>query len=78
MTKPKKQTSQNYQPPQKIIERYAQILVNFALNSGTGIKKGEVVRLVVPDVAKPSGQRADETPSSKQEAIPCCASCQPK
>jgi len=28
-------------------------LVNFALNSGKGVKKGEVVRLVVSEVAKP-------------------------
>lgn len=42
-----------YLPPQKIIDRYADVLVNFALNSGKGVKKGEVVRIVVPDVAKP-------------------------
>lgn len=40
-------------PPEKIIERYAQVLVNFALNSGAGVKPGEVVMLAVPDVAKP-------------------------
>jgi aminopeptidase len=38
---------------QKILKKYADVLVNFALNSGKGVKKGEVVRIVVPDVAKP-------------------------
>ncbi|MBU0974340.1 aminopeptidase [Patescibacteria group bacterium] len=42
-----------YKPTQIILERYANVLVNFALNSGTGIKKGEVVEINVPDVAKP-------------------------
>ncbi|OGJ37357.1 MAG: thermophilic metalloprotease (M29) superfamily [Candidatus Pacebacteria bacterium RIFOXYB1_FULL_39_46] len=44
-----------YQPSTKILARYATVLVNFALNSGRGIKKDEVVRLVVPDVAKSLG-----------------------
>ncbi|MFZ5377001.1 MAG: aminopeptidase [Patescibacteria group bacterium] len=43
----------NYVPDQKILERYAEVLVNYALNSGKGIKKDEVVQCVVPDVAKP-------------------------
>jgi aminopeptidase len=38
---------------QEILRKYADVLVNFALNSGEGVKKGEVVRIVVPDVAKP-------------------------
>ena len=42
-----------YQPNQKILERYADVLVNFALNSGKGIKKGEVVHLVCYEAAKP-------------------------
>ncbi len=42
-----------YQPSQKILRKYAEVLINFALNSGKGIKPGEVIRLVVPDVAKP-------------------------
>ncbi len=42
-----------YTPPQKILEKYADLLVNFALNSGKGVKKGEVVMVVVDDVAKP-------------------------
>lgn len=43
----------DYQPSQKILRKYAEVLINFALNSGKGIKPGEVIRLVVPDVAKP-------------------------
>ena len=43
----------DYTPSQKIIDNYAQVLVNFALNSGSGVKKGEVVECFVPDVAKP-------------------------
>lgn len=41
-----------YQPPQEILHKYAQVLVNYALNSGAGVKPGEVVDCVVPDVAK--------------------------
>ncbi len=43
----------NYQPPKKILAKYADVLVNFALNSGKGIKEGDVVECTVPDVAKP-------------------------
>ncbi|PIO07846.1 aminopeptidase [Candidatus Pacearchaeota archaeon CG10_big_fil_rev_8_21_14_0_10_34_12] len=42
-----------YTPSQEILEKYAEVLVNFALNDGKGIKKGEVVRLIVPEIAKP-------------------------
>jgi len=42
-----------YQPPQKILERYADVFVNFALNSGKGVKKGEVVHLICYEAAKP-------------------------
>ncbi len=42
-----------YTPPKKILERYANVLVNFALNSGKGIKKGEVVHLIAYEIAKP-------------------------
>jgi len=41
-----------YQLPQKILEKYADVLVNFALNNGKGIKKNEVVFLQVPECAK--------------------------
>jgi aminopeptidase len=42
-----------YTPSQEILNKYAQVLVNFALNSGAGVKPGEVVECAVPDVAKP-------------------------
>ena len=42
-----------YIPPQKILDRYADVLVNFALNGGKGVKKGEVVRLTGGEVTKP-------------------------
>ena len=40
-------------PNQKILTKYADLLVNFALNSGGGVKPGEVVYCVVPELAKP-------------------------
>lgn len=40
-------------PSKTILERYADVLVNFALNGGKGIKKGEVVHLVCYEAAKP-------------------------
>lgn len=43
----------SYRPPEKILEKYARVLVNFALNNGQGIKKGEVVFLQVSEAAKP-------------------------
>ncbi len=42
-----------YIPPQEILERYASVLVNFALGGGEGVKPGEVVRIVAPESAKP-------------------------
>jgi len=42
-----------YQPSDKILESYADVLVNFALNNGKGIEPGDVVYLQVPEVAKP-------------------------
>ncbi len=42
-----------YHPAKKILDKYAQVLINFALNSGKGVKKGEVVLLQVPENAKP-------------------------
>ena len=43
----------DYKPSPEILQKYAQVLVNFALNSGNGVKKGEVVRLIVNECAKP-------------------------
>jgi aminopeptidase len=42
-----------YHPTQKVLEKYAKVLVNFALNDYKGIKKGEVVRITCPEAAKP-------------------------
>jgi len=42
-----------YCPSKKILDKYADVLVNFALNSGKGVKPGEVVFLQVPESAKP-------------------------
>lgn len=42
-----------YCPSKRILENYANVLVNFALGSGNGIKKGDVVQLIVQEVAKP-------------------------
>lgn len=47
-----KQTS-IYTPSQKILENYANVLVWFALGGGKGIKRGDVVRIVCPEAAKP-------------------------
>jgi len=42
-----------YTPSAEILKKYADVLVKFALNSGKGVKKGEVVQVVIDDVAKP-------------------------
>ncbi|MCA9369861.1 MAG: aminopeptidase [Pseudomonadales bacterium] len=42
-----------YAPDTKTLTAYAHVLVNYALNSGAGVKAGEVVYCGVPDVAKP-------------------------
>lgn len=43
----------DYRPSQKILEKYADVLVNFALGSGKGIKKGETVVIHAPEYSKP-------------------------
>lgn len=42
-----------YTPSPEILRKYADVLINFALNSGKGIKKGDVVRLSASESAKP-------------------------
>lgn len=42
-----------YKPSQKILKKYADVLIKYALGSGTGIKPGEVIFLQVPESAKP-------------------------
>lgn len=43
----------SYEPSSELLDNYANVLINFALNSGDGVKPGEVVQLRVPEVAKP-------------------------
>jgi len=42
-----------YTPAAEILERYASVLVDFALGGGRGVRPGEVVRVVAPESAKP-------------------------
>ncbi len=42
-----------YTPSQKILEKYANVLINFALGSGKGIKHGDVVWIYSQEYAKP-------------------------
>ncbi len=41
------------QPSDAVLGKYADLLIKFALNGGHGARKGEVVQINVPDVAKP-------------------------
>jgi aminopeptidase len=43
----------SYVPPPEILERYADVMVNFALGGGEGIRAGDVVRVVAHESAKP-------------------------
>ena len=43
----------SYTPSEKILKRYAEVMVNFALGMGKGIKQGDVVRLSANESAKP-------------------------
>ena len=43
----------SYTPSEKILRKYANVMVNFALNRGRGIKKGDVVRVSSSESAKP-------------------------
>lgn len=42
-----------YTPPKKILEKYAELLVNFALGGKKGIKKGDVVYIQAHEIARP-------------------------
>ena len=42
-----------YTPPQKTLEKYADVLVNFALGDDEGIDPGDTVNVVVNEYAKP-------------------------
>jgi aminopeptidase len=43
----------SFTPDQKILERYADVLVNFALGGGEGARPGEVVLVAASEAAKP-------------------------
>ena len=42
-----------YTPPQEMLERYASVLVDYALGGGRGVQPGEVVRVTAPESARP-------------------------
>ena len=42
-----------YTPSKKILEKYADVMVNYALNGGKGLKRGEVVNLTGSEANKP-------------------------
>jgi aminopeptidase len=42
-----------FTPSQQVLERYADVLINFALGGGAGIKPGDVVRIAAHESAKP-------------------------
>src|SRR3954465_11060359 len=43
----------SYTPSPEILKKYADVMVNFALNMGKGLKKGDVVRLSGNESCKP-------------------------
>ena len=45
-------SSKPYLPSDTILKKYADVLVNFALGGGKGIKKGDVVRVSCSESAK--------------------------
>ncbi len=45
--------STDYQPSDKVLEKYADVIVNFALGGGKGIKRGDTVYLIAPEYSKP-------------------------
>ncbi len=42
-----------YQPSTHILEKYAQLMIEFALGNGKGIQKGDTVYIAIPECAKP-------------------------
>jgi aminopeptidase len=43
----------SFRPTQAVLERYADVLVNFALGGGSGVKRGDIVRISAHEAAKP-------------------------
>lgn len=50
---PQAMASSPYVPSPEILNKYAQVLVHFALGQDEGVNEGEVVQCLVPDIAKP-------------------------
>lgn len=50
-----------YTPPAEVLAKYADVLINFALNSGQGVRPGEVVQCAIPDVATSLGLQLQNT-----------------
>lgn len=48
-----KKHTKPYEPSQKILDNFAEVLVNFALGDGKGIKKGDTVKLLAFESARP-------------------------
>ena len=44
---------ETYKPSDEVLEKYAKVLVNFALNSGEGVNKGEDVLITITECARP-------------------------
>jgi len=42
-----------YEVPQQYLERYGDLLINFALGGGAGIKPGDVVQIIASEAARP-------------------------
>ena len=42
-----------YSPPPEVLERYAKLLIDYALGEGEGIKQGDVVRVIANEDARP-------------------------
>jgi aminopeptidase len=43
----------SYSPPGEVLERYAEVLIGFALGGGSGIEAGDVVRVAASEAARP-------------------------
>jgi aminopeptidase len=44
---------QSYTPSDKVLKKYADVLINYGLNNGKGINRGDTVFLILPEFAKP-------------------------
>ena len=43
----------SFTPSKRVLERYADLMVNFGLGEGKGIRVGETVNVVIPESARP-------------------------